>query len=126
MHEPDLQDVMQRVVQRVLRDRLLSFPWYQDWIRSEAEAEAAADRLPLVYSWNEVTSGNLLRSFTVSVNGGRMAALLEQHLPRMHPAFGPTRDMLVTVLAKAQNRTLVQLCTELRTTPSRLSASLKH
>lgn len=126
MREPDLQDVMQRVVQRVLSDRLLSFPWYQDWIRSEAEAEAAADRLPLVYSWNEVTSGNVLRSFTVSVNGGRMAALLEQHLPRTHPAFGPTRDKLVTVLAKAQNRTLVQLCTELRTTPSRLSASLKH
>lgn len=126
MYEPDLQDVMQAVMGQVLNDRLLSFPWYQTWVRSEAEAEAAADRLPLVYSWNEVTSGDLLRSFTVSVNGGRMAALLEQHLPRAHPAFGPTRDRLVTVLAEAQNRTLVRLCTELRTTPSRLSDSLKH
>ena len=125
-HEPDLQGVMQAVLGRVLSDRLLSFPWYQDWICSEAEAEAAASRLPLVYSWNEVTSGSLLRSFSVSVNGGRMALLLEQHLPRTHPDFGPTRDRLVTVLARAQNRTLVQLCTELRTTPSRLSASLKH
>jgi len=125
-HEPDLQGVMQAVLGRVLSDRLLSFPWYQAWIRSEAEAEAAASRLPLVYSWNEVTSGSLLRSFSVSVNGGRMALLLEQHLPRTHPDFGPTRDRLVTVLARAQNRTLVQLCTELRTTPSRLSASLKH
>ena len=125
-HEPDLQGVMQAVLGRVLSDRLLSFPWYQDWIRSEAEAEAAASRLPLVYSWNEATSGSLLRSFSVSVNGGRMALLLEQHLPRTHPDFGPTRDRLVTVLARAQNRTLVQLCTELRTTPSRLSASLKH
>ncbi len=126
MYELDLQDVMQGVVGQVLSDQLLLFPWYQDWIRSEAEAEAAADRLPLVYSWNEVISGNLLRSFAVSVNGGRVAALLERHLPRTHPAFGPMRDRLVIVLAKAQNRTLVQLCTELRTTPSRLSASLKH
>ncbi len=106
-HEPDLQGVMQAVLGRVLSDRLLSFPWYQDWIRSEAEAGAAASRLPLVYSWNEVTSGNLLRSFSVSVNGGRVALLLEQYLPRTHPDFGPTRDRLVTVLARAQNRTLV-------------------
>ena len=60
MQNPDLQDVMRRVVDPVLQDRMLSFPWYQSWVRSAEQAEAAWDRLPLVYSWNEVLSGNRL------------------------------------------------------------------
>jgi hypothetical protein len=126
MQTPALQDVIRRVMEPVLQDRMLSFPWYQPWVRSAEQAQAAWDRLPLVYSWNEVLNGNRLEFFTVSVNGGRVAELLEQHLPRTHPAFGPTRDLLTTVLAKAQNGFLVELCTELRMTPSQLSASLKH
>ncbi len=126
MREPDLQSVMQTVMEQVLHDRVLSFPWYQPWIHSEAEADAGSDRLPLVYSWNEVVSGNQLRFFTVSVNSSRMAELLEPHLSRAHSAFGSTRDTLVTVLAEAQNRTLRDLCIRFRSTPSRLSASLKN
>lgn len=126
MQTLDLQDVMRRVMEPVLQDRMLSFPWYQSWIHSAEQAETAWDRLPLVYSWNEVLSGNCLQFFTVSVNGGRIAQLLEPYLPRTHPAFGPTRDLLTTALANAQNGFLVELCTELRMTPSQLSASLKH
>lgn len=125
MQEPDLQNVMLTVMRRVFRDRALRFPWYQAWISSEADAEAASDQLPLVYSWNEIVSGNQLRFFTVSVNGGRMAELLEQHLPRTHPAFGPARDTLVCLLAEVQHCTLIDLCAEFGSTPSRLSASLK-
>jgi hypothetical protein len=124
--EPDLQSVMQTVMTDIVRDRALSFPWYQSWIRTEAEAEAAYDRLPLVYSWNEITSGNQLRFFTVSVNGNLMGKLLEQHLPRTHPAFGPTRDTLVTLLATVQNRALRDVCIETRCTPSQISAQLKN
>jgi hypothetical protein len=125
-HEPQIQDIMMVVMQEIMDDRALSFPWYQPWIRSEAEAEAATDRLPLVYSWNEIVSGNQLRFFTVSVNGGQLAEILTRYLPRAHPAFTTTRDTVITLLAKAQNRALVELCSEFSTTPSRLSAQLKN
>ena len=126
MQTPELQDAIQKVTEAVLRDRALCFPWYQPWVRSPEQAQAAWDRLPLIYSWNEVINGNRLEFFTVSVNGGRVAELLERHLPRTHPAFGPTRDLITTVLAKDKNKFLAELCTELRMTPSQLSASLKH
>jgi hypothetical protein len=124
--EPEIQALMMAVLQEILSDRALAFPWYQPEIRSEAEAEAAANRLPLVYSWNEIVSGNQLQFFTVSVNGGRLAEILIRYLPRSHPVFPATRDLLITLLAKAQNRALVELCTEFQTTPSRLSAQLKN
>ena len=126
MQTPDLQNVMRRVLEPVLQDRMLSFPWYQSWLRSAEQAEAAWERLPLVYSWNEVLDGNRLQCFTVSVNSGQVGQLLERHLPQAHPAFGPTRDLVTTVLANAQNGFLVGLCTELRMTPSQLSTHLKH
>ncbi len=123
--EPEIQAVIMAVAQEIMDDRVLSFPWYQSWISSAAQAEAAWEQLPLVYSWNEIISGNQLRFFTVSVNGGRLAEMLTRYLPRAHPAFTTTRDTLITLLVNAQNRTLVDLCTEFQSTPSRLSATLR-
>jgi hypothetical protein len=117
--EPDFDAIMSMVISAVLEDPALSFPWYQPRIFSEAQA-AAADP-PLVYSWNERVRDGRLQSFSVSVNGGRLAAMLTPHLPRWHPAFVSVRDRLTALLAEAQNRTLIRLCTEFAATPSQLS-----
>lgn len=125
-HEPRIQDTMMAVIQDIMSDRALSFPWYQAWVRTKTAAEAEWDRLPLVYSWNEIVSSNQLRFFTVSVNGGQLAEILIRYMPRSHPAFMATRDTLITLLAKARNRVLVEFCIEFQTTPSRISAQLKN
>jgi hypothetical protein len=123
--EPDIQEIMRAVLEDILHGRVLSFPWYQSWICSETDAEEATDWLPLVYSWNEIVSDNQLRFFSVSVNGGRMAEILVRYLPRTHRDFAATRSTLVRLLARAQDRTLLDLCTQFQMTPRQLSAHLE-
>ena len=48
--DPELQGVVQEIFERIVRDRTLSFPWYQPWVKSAGHAEKNADLLPLVYS----------------------------------------------------------------------------
>lgn len=122
MSETELSTIMMTVASEVLGDRALCFPWYRPEIRSEAQAQAATANLPLLYSWNEVVLDGQLRSFTVSVNGSRLAALLQRHLPRTHPDFVATRDELMRVLNKAQNAMMLKLCSEFQAPPSRISA----
>ena len=124
--DPEIQELIYGIMERIVRDRTLAFPWYQPWIRSEQDAEENADLLPLVYSWNEVVSGGVLQSFSVSVNGTRMAELLIPHMPREHPAFRRTLSLLVGMLAKAQDNTLVGICREFGLSPSQVSAKLQQ
>ncbi len=122
MPDPELSAIMTTVASEILGDRALCFPWYRPEIRSEAQAQAAGPDLPLLYSWNEVVQDGQLRSFTVSVNGPRLAALLQRHLPRSHPDFLETRDELVRLLCEAQNATMLKLCRDFQASPSRISA----
>jgi hypothetical protein len=124
MAEPDIQAIQRTVLSAILSDRQLCSPWYQPWIRSEAQAHVAASALPLVYSWNEVIWDGQLRSLTVSVNGGRIAEMLECHLPRSHPAFAATRDRMTILLCETQNRMMLSLCAEFGAMPARLTARL--
>jgi hypothetical protein len=124
MAEPDIQAIQRTILSAVLSDRQLCFPWYQPWIRSEAQAHAAATALPLVYSWNEVVRDGQLRSLTVSVNGGRIAGMLERCLPRSHPAFAATRDRMITLLCETQNRMMLSLCAEFGAMPGQLTTRL--
>ena len=122
MSETELSAIKMAVMSDILGDRMLSFPWYCPEIRSEAQAQAATADLPLVYSWNEVVQDGQIRSFSVSVNGARLAALLQRYLPRTHPDFIVTRDELIRVLNVAQNNTMVQMCRRFQAPPSRVSA----
>ena len=124
--DPELQGMVQEIFERVVRDRTLSFPWYQPWVRSAGQAEENADLLPLVYSWDEVVIDGVLRSFNVSVNSVRMADLLAQHLPREDRAFRETLHLLTNLLAKAQNNTVAGICQQFGLTPSQLSAKLQQ
>ena len=124
--DPELQGVVQEIFERIVRDRTLSFPWYQPWVRSAGHAEENADLLPLVYSWDEVVTDGILRSFNVSVNSSRMAELLAQRLSRGDPAFRETLGLLTNLLAKAQNNTVVGICRQFGLTPSQLSAKLQQ
>ncbi len=122
MSASELSNIMMTVASEILSDRALCFPWYRPEIRSEAQAKAAEASLPLLYSWNEVVQGGQLRSFTVSVNGGKLAAMLQRYLPRTHPEFVATRDELMRLLNKAQNAMMVKMCREFQAPPSRISA----
>jgi hypothetical protein len=124
MTEPDIRAIMTRVVVEILTDRHLSFPWYQAEIRSEAEAQAASARLPLIYSWNEVVQTGHLRSLTVSVNSARIGQMLACYLPRSHPGFAPARDRLTRLLCDTQSRMLLGLCAESCAWPSQLTARI--
>ena len=122
MPDPELSTIMTTVASEILGDRALCFPWYRPEIRSEAQAQAAGADLPLLYSWNEVVQDGQLRSFTVSVNGHRLAAMLQRHLPRTDPDFVAARDQLMRVLNKAQNAMMLKLCREFQASPSHISA----
>lgn len=122
MSDIRLSTVMMNVATEILCDKALCFPWYCPEIRSEAQALAAAAGLPLMYSWNEVVLDGQLRSFTVSVNGSRLAALLQRHLPRTHPDFVATRDELMRLLTEGQNEMMLGLCRQFQAPPSRVSA----
>ena len=63
-----------------------------------------------------------LRSFSVSVNGGRLAAMLQRHLPHADSGFVAARDELMRVLNKAQNAMMLKLCRDFQAPPSRISA----
>lgn len=121
MSDSELSTIMMTVAGEILGDRALCFPWYHPEIRSEAQAQAAAADLPLLYSWNEVVQDGQLRSFTVSVNGGRLAAMLQRYLPRTDPDFVATRDELMRVLNQAQNAMMLKLCREFQAPPSHIS-----
>lgn len=123
MSDMRLSTIMMNVATEILSDWALSFPWYCPQVRSEAQA-AAAD-LPLMYSWNDVVLDGQLRSFTVSVNGSRLAALLQRHLPRTDPDFVATRDELMRLLTVARNETMLDLCRQFQATPSRISAMVQ-
>ena len=122
MSDVELSAIMTAVASEILGDRALCFPWYRPEIRSEAQAQAAGADLPLLYSWNEVVQDGQLRSFTVSVNGHRLAAMLQRHLPRTDPDFVAARDQLMRVLNKAQNAMMLKLCREFQAFPSHISA----
>ena len=91
-------------------------------MRSAGHAEENANLLPLVYSWDEVVTDGVLRSFNVSVNSSRMAELLAQRLPRQDRAFQETLNLL----AKAQNNTVVGICRQFGLTSSQLSAKVQQ
>ena len=124
MAEPDIQAIMMTVVAEILRDRHLSFPGYQPGIKSEADAQADAATLPLIFSWNEVVRAGHMHSLTVSVNGGRIGQMLERYLPRSHSAFVPAQDTVTMMLCETQNRMMLSLCAEFGATPSGLTARL--
>ena len=121
MNEARFAHIVTSVVDRVLSNRNLSFPWYQPDILSEADVRSD---LPLLYSWNEVVTDGCLQSFSVSANGAGVAALLLPHLPRSDPDFTIARDSIMDFLTRTQNAMLVSLCAEFRSTPSRLSLSI--
>ena len=122
MSDPELSTIMMTIASEILGDRALCFPWYRPEIHSEAQAQAAGADLPLLYSWNEVVQDGQLRSFTVSVNGHRLAALLQRYLPRTDPDFVATRDELMRLLNEGQIAMMVKLCREFQAPPSRISA----
>ena len=122
MSDPELSTIMMTVAGEILGDRALCFPWYRPEIRSDDQAEAAGADLPLMFSWGEIVRDGQLRSFTVSVNGHRLAALLQRYLPRSHPDFLETRDELIRLLGEGQNATMLKLCRDFQAPPSRISA----
>ena len=122
MPASELPNIMMTVASKILGDRALCFPWYRPEIRSEAQAKAAEATLPLLYSWNEVVQGGQLRSFSVSVNSGKLTAMLQRYLPRSHPEFVATRDELMRLLNQAQNAMMLKLCIQFQAPPNHVSA----
>ena len=118
----ELSTIMTTIAGEILGNKALCFPWYCPQTRSQAQAQAATADLPRFYSWKEAVQDRQLRSFTVLVNGSRLAAMLQRHLPRTDPDFISTRDALIRVLSEAQNGMMLKLCREFQAPPSLISA----
>lgn len=92
-------------------------PQFCAFLRTEADIRGNENRIPLVYVWNENRQKG---SFTVSVNGAKVAQFLEAQISRDNPRFSRVRDMAINVMAEAANNTLLKVCQKARMFPSQL------
>ena len=114
--DPRLQGMAGGILEAVLNTAELHQPVYRSDIKTEAQADAAPD-LPLVYIWNE----NLVRgSFSVSVNGRVIGAILERQLPRTDAAFTEVRDYILDAVRRASRDSVVATCQRRRCGPSKI------
>lgn len=113
----DEYEMVNETVKRLFNDKELSQPVYFPEIRTEAQAEAMADELPLIYVWNEDPTRG---SCSISVNGAVVAAALTDLLPRTHPRFAAVRDHILAVFKEVAVASVLKTCETLQALPSQV------
>ncbi len=107
--------VVTKILSQVINDELLGTPVYVREIRSEADAENCTEFLPLIYIWNEERAR---RTFSISINGSLVAALLEALCHRSDPQFITRRDEIMKVLSIVSRNSILETCRQLSCMPS--------
>jgi hypothetical protein len=115
----DLNAIGDDVIGEIWNDPRMYVPVYRFDIRSEAQANATPG-LPLMYIWNEMVEGGVLKGYSFSVNGSIVGALLEKRLPRSHPDFARLRNSIMETLRTSQSKVVMESCIEAQQRPSRL------
>ncbi|MCI0389871.1 MAG: hypothetical protein MOB07_14070 [Acidobacteria bacterium] len=111
--------VITKVINEILKDEALSVPTYRPDLKTEEDARAKSDELPLVYIWNENRADG---SCTVSVNGERVEELLEHYIDRGDDRFAPYRDKITAIVSEVSNESVVETCRKLQRFPSEVFA----
>jgi hypothetical protein len=115
--EPNLKNkkIVEFLLSIIFSNHELTMPLYCGFIRSTACVDELHDILPLVYIWNENEAD---QSFTVSINGSIIGALLEKVIPRSSLDFMSVRDEVLSVLQKAMTQSIVTTCEKFDAMPS--------
>ncbi len=100
----------------ILNDEILFKPVYLKELKTEEEAEII-DELPLVYLWNEDINNG---TFSLSINGRIIGRMLESYCSRNDPKFVPRRDEITNVLSDVSKKSVVNICSRLRISPSKI------
>jgi hypothetical protein len=117
------KSVVQFVLQEIFDDERLSRLVFCKEVTSEADTEALAGSLPLIYIWNEDRQRG---TFSISINGPILDGLIETLLPRDHPSFKRVRDEVTSVLAIATQRAVVSTCEKAGALPSDVFRSVER
>ena len=113
----DEYEIVNATVKRLYNDKKISEPLYCPEIKTEAQAEAMAGELPLIYVWNEDPTHG---SCSISVNGAVVAAALNDLLPRTDPRFAAVRDHILAVLKEVAVASVLKTCETLQALPSQV------
>lgn len=107
--------IVQSLISAIFNNESIAKPVYCPEVMSEADASSKADSLPLIYIWNE---DKVKRSFSISVNGLIVGAILEQKVDRSDPSFVLIRDEVMQVLRNATQSAVVSACEHVGAMPS--------
>jgi len=111
------------VLGQFYNDSTVCLPQYcGDIIASEEDAQRHAAELPCVYIWGETRLSPTKAAYTVSLNGPKLTAFLEQFVPANNPSFGLLRDAFMKALRVACPAAVTDACEQTSLPPSLLFA----
>lgn len=99
----------------IIGNNKLSTPVYCPEVKSEADAEAMAGKLPMIYIWNE---NGRVGSYIVTINGKYIGSVLEKKVPRTEASFVRIRDAVLYQLREIATKNINATCSMLKIMPS--------
>lgn len=105
----------QSLLVAIIGNNKLSTPVYCPEVKSEADAEAMAGKLPMIYIWNE---DRRVGSYTVTINGKYIGSVLEKKVPRTDESFVRIRDAVLYQLREIATKNINATCSMLKIMPS--------